>query len=371
MDLNKINILFLTNADSIGGAERNVLDYLDTMDKGNFNCFFGSFKSGGILEAEILKRGVPYIHFRSKFLQLLHFLKKEKIEIIQLYGLKANTIARPLGKLAGCKTIATIMSIDSWRKWYHVLLDRLTSPFVDIWISNSEAGRDIAIKREKFNKDKIKVIHNGINLENYHRISEDKIINLKEQYSIKKNDIVIGEVANLREMKGHIDIIDAIPSIIQKFSNVKFFFAGADSSNGSVEKYAKAKNVDKYIIFAGFCNNVPEILSIFDIFILPSLWEGLPTSIIEAMAMGLPIIASKVGGIPELIDNGVNGILIEPRSPQQIASSIIYLLENRDIAKKMGERNIIRARQNHDVKFKAKDYETIYMDLVKKHLVIG
>ncbi len=305
------------------------------------------------------------MYFRSEPLQLFRFLKKERIDIVQLYGLKANTIARPVAKLAGCKVVATIRSVDSWRRWYHILLDRLSSPCVDLWISNSKAGRDIAIKRERFDASKIKVIHNGINLDRYKQMPKDEITKFKEFYGIGKNEFVIGEVANLREMKGHVDIIDAIPSIVQEYNNVKFFFAGEDLSNGYIQRYAKDKGLDKYIVFAGYCDNIPEILSIFDIFILPSLWEGLPTSIIEAMAMGLPIIASNVGGIPELIDDGVNGILIEPQSTQQIASSILYLLKNRDVAKEMGERNVIRARQSHDISIKAREYEATYIDLVK------
>jgi glycosyltransferase involved in cell wall biosynthesis len=242
----------------------------------------------------------------------------------------------------------------------------LTSSWVDVWISNSYAGKEISIKREKFPADKIEVIHNGIDLSKYKRIPDDDIGRLKKHYGIKDNDMVIGEVANLRSMKGHVDIINAIPTLIEKHKNVKFFFAGEDASNGEIARYAEEKNVDKYIIFAGFCNNIPEILSLFDIFILPSLWEGLPTAIIEAMAMGLPIISTKVGGIPELIDNAKNGILIEPKSPQQIASAILYLLENKDLAKSMGERNIARAWQNHDIKQKARDDEKIYMELMKK-----
>jgi glycosyltransferase involved in cell wall biosynthesis len=361
----KINILFLTSAVNIGGAEKNILNHLDSADFDRFNLTVGSFSSGGILEYEVCKRGFQFIYFR-RLLYLLTFLKKNKTNIIQLYGLKANILSRFIGKLARCKVIATIRSIDSQRKWYHVVLDRLTSPFVDLWISNSYAGKDIAIKREKFPTEKIKVIHNGIDLSKYIKLPDNDIMRLKKHYGIAENDIVIGEVANLRNMKGHIDIINAIPTIIQRYENIKFFFAGEDASNGKIEKYAREKKIDKYIIFAGYCDNIPEILSLFDILILPSLWEGLPNSIIEAMAIGLPVIATKVGGIPELMDDGENGILIDPKSPQQIASAILYLLENKDLAKSMGERNIARAWQNNDIKQKARDYEKIYMELMKK-----
>ena len=361
----KINILFLTNSLNIGGIERNIIDYLDAADRNQFNFFVCSLRPGGFFEHEIRKIGTQFVDFRFGIIQLFSFLKKNNIDIIQLYGLPINVVARPIGKLAGCKVIATIMSVDAWRKWYHVLLDRLTSPCVDLWISNSKAGKKVAMKREKFSAAKIKVIHNGINLTEYQRIAEHEIMKLKRKYGIAQDDIVVGEVANLREMKGHLDVIDAIPTIIQQYPNTKFFFAGEDVSNGEIERYAKIKGVDKYIIFAGYCDNIPEILSIFDIFILPSLWEGLPTSIIEAMAIGLTIIASNVGGIPELINSGENGILIEPRSPQQLASTILYLLKNKDVAKLMGERNIGRARQNHDIESKARDFENTYINLLK------
>lgn len=361
----KINVLFITNSINIGGIEQNILDYLDVADKVRFNFFVGSFKFGSsVFENEIRKRGIPFIYFRFKSISILYFLKKNKIDIIQLYGLSVNVLARPIGKLSKCKVIATIMSVDAWRKWYHVLLDRLTSKFTDLWISNSEAGKKVTLEREKYVAEKIVVIHNGINLQRHQRIPVNKVKELKRIYGIAEYDIVIGEVANLRKAKGHIDVINAIPKIIQKYPNTKFFFAGEDMSGGEIAKYAKSKGVYDYIIFAGYCNNIPEILSMFDIFILPSLWEGLPTSISEAMAIGLPIIASNVGGIPELVDNGVNGILIEPNNPQQLASSLLYLLQNRDVVKLMGEKNIKRVRENHNIKQKAKDFERLYINLL-------
>ena len=365
MSDNKVNILFLTNTSNIGGTERNILSYIDEYDRDKFSLFIGSFSAGEAFEYEVHKKTNQFIHFHN-LIQLFYFLIKNKIDIIQLYGLRANILVRPLGKLAGCKIITAIRSVDSWRKWYHVLLDRLTSLWVDIWISNSYAGRDIAMKREKFPSDAIKVIHNGIELSKYKKLPVDEISKLRKHYGIADEDIVIGEVANLREMKGHVDIIDAIPIIVEKYENIKFFFAGADNSNGEIEKYAKQKNVSDHIIFAGYCENVSEILSLFDIFILPSLWEGLPTSIIEAMVMGLPVIASKVGGIPELIDDWENGILIEPKSPQQIASAVLCLLDKREILSEMGEKNIVKAWQNYDVKMRARDYEKIYMELINK-----
>ena len=361
----KINILFFTGALNIGGAEQNLLYYLDVADNNRFNLFAGSYRPGGLFESKIRDKGVRFIDCPLNPIKLFYLLKKNKMDIVQLYGLPVNVIARPIAKLAGCKVIATIRSIDSWRRWYHTLLDRLTSPYVDLWISNSEAGRKIAIQREKVDAKKIIVIHNGINIKEYQRVPEAQITKLKQRYGITENDIVIGEVANLREMKGHVDVIDAIPMIVQQYPNIKFFFAGEDQSNGKIKKYANAKGVNKHVIFAGYCDNIPEILSMFDIFILPSLLEGLPTSIIEAMTIGLPIIASNVGGIPELIDDGENGILIEPQSPQQLASSILYLLKNKDVARLMGERNIKRARQNHDIEEKARYFENIYK-LAKK-----
>jgi len=360
----KIKILFIMASKEMGGSEKNLIEYLKRTDTDKFECFVGLAKVGNIVEDEFGKINIRLVKFDKK-LKLLKFLMKENIDIIQLYGLRVNIWARLLGKLAGAKVVATIRSVDNWRKWYHVMLDRLTSMWVDVWISNSYAGKEVAIKREKFLADKIKVIHNGIDLSIYQRIPNNDIVVLKKKYGIKSNDIIVGEVANIRDMKGHIDIINAIPNIIKRNRNVKFFFAGEDMSNGEVEKYAKAKNVSEYVIFAGYCHNIVEILSLFDIFILPSLWEGLPNSIIEAMAIGLPIIASDVGGVSELIKDGENGILIKPKSPQQIASSIIYLIENPNIAEQMGNKNIIRARQNHNIENKARDYEKIYMELLE------
>jgi glycosyltransferase involved in cell wall biosynthesis len=126
-------------------------------------------------------------------------------------------------------------------------------------------------------------------------------------------------------MKGHRHAVAALPAILKQFPKAHYVFAGRDDSNGAVAQYARELNVQDHISAPGFVDNSAEVLAALDLFLLPSDWEGTPVSIIEAMQAGVPVVATRVGGIPELIRDNREGVLIEPKQPDQIASSVIDL----------------------------------------------
>ena len=234
---------------------------------------------------------------------------------------------------------------------------------VDLYISNSEAGRQTTIKREGISPEKIVTIYNGIDLTKFDKPELDKD-SLRTTYGLAPSTQVVGVVANLRSMKGHADVIAALPAIVEQIPDVAFMFVGRDNMNGEIQRLAQESGLSEYIIFTGFNSEVRPFYQLFDLFLLPSTWEGCPVSILEAMAMKKPVVATAVGGIPELVVDGQTGLLIPPHNPVAIAEAIVSLLKNPDGACKMGQAGRIRVEKHFTLLKMVGEIEAIYEELL-------
>jgi glycosyltransferase involved in cell wall biosynthesis len=369
----KYNIFYLSSTSDIGGTERMLIQLLSRIDRARFDCFVCSLIGSGKLSSEIRELGfeseslgLNYPFQLIKMYKLFKLMKSGKFDLIQTYGLRADTLGRILGRIAKIPVIvSSIRSTDPWRKKYHVMIDRGTLSFADFFISNSEAGKISRIKREKYPRDLISVIHNGI--APVYEFSSEEIKDLRKEFGIEDNHYpVISMVANLRIMKGHRDVIKAIPELKNKYPDILFLFAGRDDSNGEIKKMAGKTGVLRNIRFLGYSKEPEKVVAASGIFLLPSLWEGCPTSLVEAMAQKKPCIATKVGGIPEIIIDKENGILIPPGDPPSIKNAVIFLADNREEAAKMAASAGETYSRRFTLKKMVKKYETIYSELIDK-----
>ncbi len=305
-----------------------VLNLSSALPSDQFETHIGALIGSGALMEQAAQRNLQTIHFQFKFpadprgiARLVSYCRQHKIQIVQTHGLRADAIARWACRLAGVSVIiSTLHSIDPWRRRPHVLLDRVTSPFVTQYVAVCEAAKNAAINREGIRPDKIQVIPIGVPPQTIPREQRDEI---RRQFNIAENAWpVIGVLANLRDMKGHRHIIHALPAILRENPDAVFLFAGRDDSKGAIREVARHHEVDSAIRFLGFVEDTPSVLAAMDIFLLPSYWEGFPVSILEAMQAGVPVIATHVGGIPEMIRDGQDGLLISPKSPEAIAQAV-------------------------------------------------
>jgi glycosyltransferase involved in cell wall biosynthesis len=371
---------FLTYA-GIGGTQRMFIEFLRHASHDKYNFYVCVLLAHGFVNEKLTEMNVvnTCLNMRgywdlTAWWKLYAFAKGKQIDLIRTYGLKAHLIGRIVGKILGIPVnITSVRSTDPWRKWYHVLLDFLTSGLTDLYIANSEAGRKITHQRERIPLSKIVTIPNGIDMTKYlfqasdgHKLAAA----YKQRFGIAREDRVIGIVANFRKMKGHQTIVDALSRIQAEILNIKCLFVGDEFVNEKsykqeLYKYVQETQLEHTIIFTGTQEDIPGILSVFDLFLLPSLWEGFPTSILEAMAMKKPVIASAVGGIPEIIVPDKTGILIPPQNPDALADAILFLLNNPDIASKMGEAGYERVRRCFTLESVVAQTETIYDQLMK------
>jgi glycosyltransferase involved in cell wall biosynthesis len=205
-----------------------------------------------------------------------------------------------------------------------------------------EAARRASVEREKIEPAQITVIPIGI---------PDREIPCEQRDGIRKElgipetaKPVIGILANLRDMKGHRHALAALPEILAEEPGATFLFAGRDDSRGEIAKIVNDMGLSANVIMPGFVNDSAKVLAAIDLFLLPSDWEGFPVSILEAMHAKVPVIASNVGGIPEMIRNGLDGLLIPPANPPAVADAILLL--SRDWA---ARGNMVRSAHNRAI----------------------
>lgn len=371
----EIRILEFATYAGMGGTQRILLEFLRHASRETYRFALCVLLEHGLLNEEASQLGIENISLNmrgygdlSAWWKFYRYAKDRRFDLIRTYGLKADIIGRLVGAALGIPVnITSVRSTDPWRKWYHVGLDSWTSGLTALYLSNSEAGRLAIHRRERIPLDKIVTIHNGLDLTPYRSASANAPAiqaQYRQVFGIAPTTRVLGIVANLGAMKGHTTLVDALPQILAQFPDVKCLFVGRDDVNGAIHRYVREKHLEQTVILTGLRSDIPELLTLFDIFLLPSLWEGFPTALLEAMAMKKPVVSTAVGGTPELIDSENTGVLIPPRDPEALADAVIGLLSHPDRARMMGEAAQARVQQDFSIQTMVTETEALYARLL-------
>lgn len=296
--------------------------------------------------------------------KLYKYLKREKPHIVQTYVLKPNLYGRIAAKIAGVPVIISTeltlknqapSRIRRFRDMFLHPVNGVINNFTDVIVCASKA-----IKKEWEDgriDNKLKVIYPPFDIQ--------KSPEIKRQ-NIKKAHYTIGIAGRLSEEKRHVDLFRAFRNILKIFHDTRLLIAGEGPLREYLEVMARRLNIERHVSFLGFQNNIFEFLKEIDIFILPSRSEGAGLSILEAMYTGLPVIATNVGGIPEIVINEVTGLLVPAENPEALSEAIIRLLSNPDLMQKMGENGRHRVLTHFNPENFIKAHENLYIDLLSK-----
>ncbi len=201
---------------------------------------------------------------------------------------------------------------------------------------------------------KIKVIYNGVDTWKFKPAKKDEKNLYKRELGFREDDFLILYVGRLYSRKGLPTLIETIPHVAKKFRNIKFVISGKglEDEEERLRRYAKKLKVEEKLVFLGYYpdEKLPNLYAAADIFVFPSIYENMPFAMLEAMASGLPVITTTVGGIPEVIKNGRNGFLVRPYDSKGLAEKILYLMENPSVACEIGiaGRKTIEVKLNWD-----------------------
>ncbi|MDX9702714.1 MAG: glycosyltransferase [Candidatus Auribacterota bacterium] len=327
----KFHVVHLTTDSAIGGTERMIAATAGGLPSNRFRSTVVTLLNRGELEHLCRQKGILYqsVAMRSKtdlfaVFRLYKLLKKLQPDILHTYLFHANIIGRVVGRLMGIPVVISGQrNVDIWRKWYHNIIDRMTSRFCDVIISNSFAGKIFLQEKVGIPADKIEVVHNGIILPEIPK-------------SAPSDTFTIVNIASLTKKKGQEYLITAFSRLRQHGISAKLVIVGAGKRHSYLEECAFSAGVKDSVLFAGFQKNVVPYLIEADVFVLPSLWEGIPVALMEAMSYAKPCVATRVGGVPELITHGKDGLLVNPENSVELFDALLHLFKNKTLREQIG-----------------------------------
>lgn len=226
----------------------------------------------------------------------------------------------------------------------------------------SEGIRKVMIE-DGLEPERVVTVHSGINLQRIENITDGSY--LREEFAISEGSLVIGMVGALAPHKHHQNFLEAAAIIKRSFPNARFLIVGEGPLREELERYSASRGLSADVIFTGFREDVLEITKMFDIFALSSYLEGMGTSILDAMALGVPIVATEVGGVPEIILHGRNGLLVPARNPDKLAQAILKLAKDPPLRDQMGAYGKEYVR-NFDVNKTVEQTEAVYSRCVSR-----
>ena len=357
--MRRIKVLHIIGGGEFGGAEQHLLTLIRKIDRQEFDihiaCLFAE-PLASLVDKEVFP--VHIFSMQSKFDwkpvgNLASLIKREGFHIVHTHGVRANLIGRLAARRADVghivTTVHSVLAFDYNRwidRWINRLCENTTRGLTECFITVCDKLA-VDLAAEGVSKEKIFTIHNGLELEKYNPdVSGNPI---RQEFTIAGDKIVMGIIARLHPVKGHTCLLDALSLAVKKIPNLLLMIVGTGPDRAMLEEKCRELALDRNVIFTGFRRDVPDIVAALDFLVLPSLSEGLSLTIMEGMAMKKPVLATEVGGTPEIITHLVDGFLVPPKDVESLAAGITQLSGELEKVRDMG----LAARRTIEERFTA------------------
>ncbi|RMH29455.1 MAG: glycosyltransferase [Candidatus Hydrogenedentota bacterium] len=344
-----------------GGIERKIVAVLPRLDRNLFEAHLCCIRERGPLADELEQQGIPVhvVPFRTRWdvkglRALAELVKRERIDLIHAHMYRANTPATAL-KLAGLEVavVGHYHNIGTWESWRQRFLDRFLANKRDMNLAVSEAVRQDVLRTLQLPEEKVRVLHNGVDLEEFHPVEPTQRMQLREELGLPRNATVVVMAARFVSQKNHTWVVANIEPVMDEHPDLVVAFAGTGPEEARVRQQAAASRHANRFLFLGQRPDIANVLAAADISILPSSREGFSNAILESLACGLPVIASRVGGNAEVLVSGENGFLLDMHDAApaplpdrgQFLAALRLLAGDAEKRTKMGQAALATARR--------------------------
>jgi sugar transferase (PEP-CTERM/EpsH1 system associated) len=367
-------ILHLITELNVGGAEKALSRFLTRLDRDRFAPIVASLYDGdGLVAQEIRAQGIPVIDLGMEakwrvdaFWRLYRLLVQSRPIILHTWMFHANVIGRVIGRLAKVPIIISSRRNVHIGKGWREVINRWTAPVADHLIAVCELARQVEIERTGVSPEHVTTIYNGVDAEQYSAANPQARAQIRQIFGIAADALLVGAVGRLHRQKGFRDLLAAFVEVREQIPAARLLLVGDGELRDELENQARSSGLSNGVVFAGIRSDIPRTLAGLDLFVLPSLWEGMPNAVLEAMATGLPVVSTAVGGTPEIIVDGVTGFLVPPRNPSALAGAITTLLQDAHLRRKMGQAGRRRTEQHFSLGETARQTQALYQTLLQE-----
>lgn len=359
-------IMHLSSTSGPGGAEMLVSRIASGLDQARFRSHVGLFAPGW-LKDRCEKESLPTVvlPMRSQWdvawvARCCAVVRSQRVDLIHAHEFRANVYGAIVAKLCGVPLVGTVHG----KNYYP---DHVKRRMAYRWVSKtatmvavSEDLRRFLQDRVGVRRDRITRIYNGVDMPE--RLFREGVAQFRCNLGIQPSEFAIGIVGSLYPVKGHRHLFDAFRSVLTLHPKTKLLVVGQGDLESSLKQQALDLGIDRAVSFLGLRNDVPNILAALDLFVLPSLSEGLSVALLEAMSTGVPVVASRVGGNPEIVQDGQTGLLVSPENAQELAGRILEMMTHREKTKLFGERGREWVSQNFTTARMLGHYQDLYTE---------
>ncbi|MDD4902451.1 MAG: glycosyltransferase [Patescibacteria group bacterium] len=355
---NKIKILHIVPSLLPGGAEKMAVDLAKFADRGLFSVEVLCLRAGGIWEEELRRAQIPFTVIGSlrhpiifDFFKIVGFIRAFSPDIVQTHLFGADFYGRLAAKLAGVKRIISTEQNLNWNEnWLKKIAKYWTAKLAVKIVAASGAIKKYLIDQEGVEAGKIEVIYNGVEIE--------KFLNNSRAY--EATSPVVGTIGRLTRQKGFDYLLKSVANIPE----IEVLIAGEGEERESLLQGIKELGLERRVKLVGVRKDVAGFLNSLDIFVLPSRWEGFGIVILEAGLSGLPVIASGVDGILEIISDNEDGLLFAPGNSEDLAAKLKKLLSDPAERARLGKNLQRKVADKFDIKKTVKQYEELYQKIM-------
>ena len=358
----------ITHDLAIGGLQQVVVNICRSIDRDKFDVSVLCLRTLGEFVPEVESLGIKVHSLPQKergtdylsFLKVAKILRQEKIEVIHTHNTQPFIDGTIGALLSGVKTIVhTDHARNFPDKLRYMLAEHIMSYFAYSVVGVSEHTSANLINYEKISPKKIMTIENGIDGSRF-EIEIDRQ-EKKRELGIRNNGPVIGLGVRLAKQKGITYLLQALPQVIKAFPDITLVIVGDGELKEELQREAMQLDIENNVLFLGARLDIPELLKLFDIYVLPSLWEGMPMVLLEAMAAGCPVVATDVGGVSKVIEDKQSGLLVASQNPEQLAVAIIQLLADEQLQKEYTQKGLQKFKKKFSAEIMTKQYERVYL----------
>lgn len=377
----QFSILLIGTQMAIGGAQRGLFDQARWFksqgckvvvaffyDKEGLHEKWSQAVDFPVHNLQAYERNAGFLHQGWQLIKGLYrlsiLLVRERFDVVETFTHDSNLLGLPLAWLAGVPVrIAThrgkIEAFPGWRQLLHNLI--INTGIAHTLIAVSDQTRQQAMDEGVW-ENRITVIPNGV------KPLDTSLVNrvaVRKDLGLNENDLFLLSIGRLTYQKGHEFLVQAMSQVVSRFPNAKAGICGEGPLRSQLESQILESGLSNHVRLMGAWDDVSPVLASADIFILPSRWEGLSRALMEAMAAGLPVIATQVDGIKDLITNGVNGLLVPSEDTQELEDSILQLIEDPEMRKRIGTAGQAHVLKTHSVDDMCKKYYDFILGLLK------